>query len=288
MEIGAVLITAGCGSIPAMPSGGVTVTQRMIASLKKAEVSLIAVVTGPEDRKFEKQLAQPGVVFLHNPASADMESSIRMGLHYLAGKCTEVFLMEANHPLVTPETFIRMRHTPGNPVVPVYRGTVSQIMLLRDPFPAIHDLREIPSGTILNVEDPGVLLTADESEMLTEAIGAHDRMLTRPVLDFSIARDKPVVDGRLVMLLHLIEETQSVRDACGRMQISYSAAWNILNGAEDSLGYPLVQRNKGGPSGSGTVLTEKATQLLWAYDQFEAHARDNIQQLYDVYLSDVL
>ena len=55
MEIGAVLITVGCGCAPALPSGDVTVAQRMIASLKKAGATVIAVVTGPEDKKFEKR-----------------------------------------------------------------------------------------------------------------------------------------------------------------------------------------------------------------------------------------
>ena len=31
----------------------------------------------------------------------------------------------------------------------------------------------------------------------------------------------------------------------------------LLNSAEDSLGYPLILRNKDGPSGSGSLLTEK-------------------------------
>ena len=36
MDIGAVLITAGCGSVPSMLCGGISVAQRMIASLQKA------------------------------------------------------------------------------------------------------------------------------------------------------------------------------------------------------------------------------------------------------------
>ena len=77
MEIGAVLMTSGCGGASAMPSGSITVAQRMIASLKKAGVTVIAVVTGPEDKKFEKQLAQTGVVFL-NTATPDDEHDLHL------------------------------------------------------------------------------------------------------------------------------------------------------------------------------------------------------------------
>ena len=284
MEIGAVLMTAGCGGAPAMPSGSITVAQRMIASLKKAGVTLIAVVTVPEDKKFEKQLVQAGVVFL-NTATDDENASIRLGLEYLADKCREVFILQANRPLLAPETLVEMRNTPGSSVAPVYRDIQGQPLLFRTPFPEMHDLH---AEQLLKVNDRGILLTARDAENLAEAIAEHDRKLTRPVLDFSIARGKQLLDSKLVTLLHLIQETQSVREACGRMQISYSAAWNLLNAAEDSLGYPLVSRNKGGPSGSGTLLTEKGSKLLSAYDQFEAQARENIEQLYDLYLRNIL
>ena len=288
MEVGAVLITADLGHSPALPSGSVTVAQRMIASLKKAGATMIAVVTGPEDKKFEKQLAQSGVFFLHNPSPHDEQASLRLGLAYLQKKCREIFCLRANRPLLDPETLNRMRSTSGNSVVPVCSGEQSQILLIRTPFPEIHSLAYTAVEKLLHVEDPGILLTAEEAECLTHAIAEHDRKLTRPVLDFSIARGKPLVDGKLVTLLHLIRETQSVRNACGQMQISYSAAWNLLNTTEDALGYPLVRRNKGGPSGAGSLLTEKGHRFLLAYEQFESEARKQIQQLYDEYMRNIL
>ena len=56
MRLGAVLIAAGTQAKPMLPSGEITVAQRMIATLQKAGVTQIAVVTGPDDRKMEKQL----------------------------------------------------------------------------------------------------------------------------------------------------------------------------------------------------------------------------------------
>lgn len=288
MEIGAVLMTAGCGGAAALPSGSITVAQRMIASLKKAGITVIAVVTGPEDKKFEKQLAQAGVVFLNTVTPDDENASIRLGLEYLADKCREVFVLQANHPLLAPETLVEMCNTPGASVVPVYADIQGQPLLLRSPFSEIRSLKDVIIDRVLNVDDRGILLTARDSENLADAIAEHDRKLTRPVLDFSIARGKQLLDSKLVMLLHLIQETQSVREACGRMQISYSAAWNLLNAAEDSLGYPLVKRNKGGPSGLGTLLTEKGSRLLSAYDLFESQARESIEQLYNTYLKHML
>lgn len=73
----------------------------------------------------------------------------------------------------------------------------------------------------------------------------------------SVSKGDAHISSKLISLLFLIRETQSVRDACSRMQISCSTAWNMLNTAENALGYPLLLRNKGGPSGTGSLLTEK-------------------------------
>lgn len=70
------------------------------------------------------------------------------------------------------------------------------------------------------------------------------------------------------------------------MQISYSTAWNMLNHAEDELGFPLVMRNRGGASGPGTVLTEKGRRLMDAYDQFSERMKKEADLLYDLFFRD--
>ena len=290
MDIGAVLIAAGCGIEASMLSGNISVAQRMIAVLQKAGVSMIAVVTDPEDKKLEKQLAQSGVFFLHNESPVDLARSARLGLDYLQKKCDRIFLVQADRPLLDPDTLEKMLNADDSMVVPSHGGRLGQPMLLRAPYQ--HDVSfgsKIPdSACVLEVADPGIYLPAAEAAVLEDAIANHDRKLTRPVLDFAITRGKPVLDGKLITLLQLIRETQSVRDACSRMQISYSTAWNLLNSAEDSLGYPLILRNKGGPSGSGSLLTERGSTLLAACEQFELAAREKIGKLYDTYFRDII
>lgn len=107
-------------------------------------------------------------------------------------------------------------------------------------------------------------------------------------VEFSINRGDAHVSSKLLSLLLLIRETQSVRSACTRMNISYSTAWNMLNTAENELGYPLLLRNKGGPSGTGSLLTGEGQELLTAYERFESAAKENMEKLYDTYLRDIL
>lgn len=290
MAIGAILITAGCGSAPGTLCGGITVAQRMIASLQKAGVSIIVVVTGPEDKKLEKQLSQFGVFFVQNHAPRQEQLSVQLGRNFLSDKCDGYFLMHADRPLVNPDTLVKMKTVDADVVVPVHNGKQGQPLLMKAACQATGKIEEISrlKAVSVEVDDPGILLGTDEAISLENAIAQHDRKLTRPVMDFAIARGKPVLDGKLVTLLHLIRETQSVRDACGRMQISYSTAWNLLNSAEDSLGYPLILRNKGGPSGSGSLLTEKGSALLAASEQFESAARESLSSLYEMIFRGVL
>lgn len=107
-----------------------------------------------------------------------------------------------------------------------------------------------------------------------------ERQLSRPITEVTLYNGGPLYDPRLSMLLHLVEDTHSVRDACSLMQMSYSAAWNMLNRVENELGFPLITRNRGGASGSGSGLTLKGKLLMDAYDQFAEHLNREAQALY--------
>ena len=194
MDIGAVLITAGCGSVPSMLCGGISVAQRMIASLQKAGVSMIAVVTDAEDKKLEKQLSQAGVFFLRSEVPEQEEISVAMGLNYLADKCSRVFLFTGDRPLVDPETLVKMLDRESDLVIPFCDGKEGQPWLLKAPYPEL----DTSAAEKMNVEDPGVVLTAAEAALRLDSILEHDRKLTRPVLDFAISRGKPLLDGKLI------------------------------------------------------------------------------------------
>lgn len=295
MNIGAVLIAAGSHTYPMFPSGDITVALRMIASLQKGGVDMIAVITSPEDQKMEKHLAQYGVFFLQNPEPENQGKSIQMGLQYLEEKCEVIFLLSADRPLLDPATVTVLKNSHKAFAVPTFNGRRGQPLMIKPrhikTLPDIQNLDDImtlPGLVEIPVEDLGILLNAEEAEDQFDLTHAHERKLSRLVPNFSINRGKPLVDRKLVVLLRLIRETQSVRDACIRMQISYSTAWNLLNSAEDSLGYPLILRNKGGPSGAGSLLTEKGSSLLNACDQFEEEARKYLDQLYYKYLDNIL
>ena len=126
-----------------------------------------------------------------------------------------------------------------------------------------------------------------EREDYRELLRMHNSQLTRPVVQVSICREKRFLDPRVAMLLTLTDETQSVRAACQRMQLSYSSGWNAINLLEAELGYPVVARTQGGQRGGRSSLTEKGRALLRAYEAYTLRLRAMADELFVQYFPDL-
>ena len=63
-----------------------------------------------------------------------------------------------------------------------------------------------------------------------------------PTLKIKIYQEDLVFGPGLVILMEHILVTESMKDACGEMGMSYSKGWKIINRAEKELGYELLER----------------------------------------------
>ena len=186
-------------------------------------------------------------------------------------------MLKSTASLVVPET----KYVNGYPLLLDNRAI--EFLLSQPDFATAE--KEVRRGGIalesIHVDDVGILLRGEDLSSKTELIERHSAQLSRPVVDVSIHGSALLYDPRLSTLLHLVEYTKSVQDACSLMQMSYSSAWHMLNHVEDELGFPLVMRNRGGASGTGTILTEKGKRLMDAYDQFAARMKKEADLLYN-------
>jgi molybdate transport repressor ModE-like protein len=190
-------------------------------------------------------------------------------------------MLKSTAPMVVPET----RHVNGYPLLLDTRAM--EFLLSQPDFAAAEEaVRKgaIPVESVL-VEDSGILLRGSDMTHKQPLIRNHNSQLTRPVTETTLCTGSVLFDARLSMLLHLVEDTRSVREACNLMQISYSTAWNMLNHVEDELGYPLITRIRGGCDGSGSILTEKGRMLMSAYDQFSAQLNLAAKELYEQFFT---
>lgn len=93
-------------------------------------------------------------------------------------------------------------------------------------------------------------------------------------------------NSRLKLLLFLIADLQSVRQACQHMGLSCQKAWDMINQLECELGYAVVARQHGGKSGGKTCLSEKGCRLMYAFQQYEHEVRGFARQRFDVLFRD--
>ncbi len=81
-------------------------------------------------------------------------------------------------------------------------------------------------------------------------------------------------------LLVLTDETGSLRQAARTMGMAYSKAWTIMREAEAHFGLKLLERQAGGPSGGGSVLTDDARQVLLHFKGLIDEADAMLDRLY--------
>ena len=297
MKIGALIVTTGLNRVSGVTAllpevGAIPAGQRMISVFQCAGVSMVGLVVGPEDKKQERQFAQSGVVFLRCGRNASFMDGVREGLRFLLGKYDRVFVVPGDMPWFLPETLRLLLGSNARIAIPVSthihgcpilldKAAMEAVLEDQTPMGLEGIVRDcMLTKEFIPVSDSGIFLRGEDMTHREGILQQQDRQLTRPMLDVSLRNGTSLYDPRLSMLLHLVEETRSVRDACSLMQISYSAAWNMLNHVEDKLGFPLVVRNRGGASGSGSLLTEKGKQLMDAYDRFSEHLNQEARQLY--------
>ena len=81
-------------------------------------------------------------------------------------------------------------------------------------------------------------------------------------------------------LLKGIEKTGSLRQAAAEQGISYRKAWLVLKDIEKRLGFQIVERQVGGVSGGGSVLTASGKSLMKRYEQFRAEANKALERIF--------
>lgn len=298
MKTAALIVTTGLPRVSGVTAllpevGAISAGQRMISAFQCAGVSLVGLAVGPENKKAERQFAQIGVVFLRcEEETADFFQGLKVGLSFLQGKFDRVFLVPGDTPLFLPKTLETLLGSTANIAVPEYKYVngypvlldqkAMDVVLAESSFASAQ--QAVQKGNLriesICVEDSGIMLRGNDMTHRKLLIQNHNSQLARPIAEVTLCNGGPLYDSRLSMLLHLVEDTRSVRDACSLMQISYSAAWNMLNHVEDELGFPLVTRIRGGSTGSGSVLTEKGKALMEAYDHFSEHLNNEARNLY--------
>lgn len=296
MNTAALVIAAGLPMYDSVPAamfkvGAVSTAQHMISSFEKAGSTAVYLVTDDRTKKLEKQLSSTSALFIRSegsPLEAAKQAIVSLPKHY-----ERILICCCDRPMLMPRAIKSLLAAKGELAALSHEGKDCGIYLLSMEAAEIFCADTVSESfaeafynlgykmKFLESDEPGLFITPDKAAADESLLELHQNALTRPVLGIEICAEQMIFEPRLVKLLRLINSLRSVRDACEMLGISYSIAWNLLNMAEEQLGYPLIRRNQGGRSGSGSVLTEKGHNLLEAYNGFENELNKKMNSLFD-------
>lgn len=292
-SVGAVIAAASKkDAVPLLKVGTIPIIRRIVLTLQQAGIFPIVVVTGTEALEVTHQVASQGVVFIENKEceTPELFSSVKLGLSYLQNKCNRVVFTPVNVPMFFAQTLHTLLECDADIVTPVFNGQGGHPIIIKSSaisqilsYQGNSGLREaiFQDGLTrkrISVPDEGILMNVHNQEQLQEYLEKHNASLLAPTVKISIDKETMLLNSRLKLLLFLIEDLQSVRQACLHMGLSYQKAWDMLNRLEQELGYMVVTRQHGGKNGGKTRLTDKGKLLMYAFQHYEDEVQNFAQR----------
>ncbi len=84
-------------------------------------------------------------------------------------------------------------------------------------------------------------------------------------------------------LLSIVVKKGSLLQAAKSLGMSYQKAWLIIHRCEERLGFSLLERKIGGPSGGGSRLTVAGQHFLENYGRFRQEADNKLTATFRKY-----
>ena len=110
---------------------------------------------------------------------------------------------------------------------------------------------------------------------------SRNDVFLRYKLWLSAVSGEGIIDESQYMMLRAIEQEGSLKAAAEKLGTSYRKAWGDIKKAEELLGYNLTDKHRGGKDGGKSIITDKAKNLLEAYDVLHKKMDNAIENAYD-------
>lgn len=81
-------------------------------------------------------------------------------------------------------------------------------------------------------------------------------------------------------LLTAIKETGSLKAAVESMGLSYRQTWTKLKEIEEKLGFPIIQKSRGGAEGGHTALTPQGEKIVEFFDKVYNEFEPSVKEIF--------
>ena len=92
-------------------------------------------------------------------------------------------------------------------------------------------------------------------------------------------------DGKW-QILKAIKELGSLMAATDALGITYRRTWGDLKEIENQLGFPLLEKSRGGKERGGTKLSPEGEKMVAAFDRFHKKADDFMEKSFEEFRSE--
>lgn len=280
------------------PAPCLTPLQKLISTFLRAGVENITVVmTESAAESVRRQLAHQPVRFLNAPPArsgrpADAFALTCTALAVVSGQADRIFITQEDRPFVSVHTIERLMAAEQLPAAPLYDGAGGHPLLIA--AADVPKLTAVQTDTgmrgalraaglrkyTVGMEDDGCILSLSSPLSETALMQRLSEDQVYPSAKIMLSAARVFFGPGAAQLLILIDETGNVREACERMNISYSKSWKILNQIEEQAGIRAVARQQGGASGGSAALTTEGRQLLNRYQAFNARCQEAVAAIY--------
>lgn len=277
--------------LPERQIGGISAIERITLLFKLAGIQRIVVV-GDEKELPQKLAPSMNLVFLTVPSDGEMLDSIKQGLLYLQGKCTEVLIAYVDVPMFSKQTVQKLLASEKDVCIPSCHGQCGHPILLRaacfadiisyDGSGGLKGAMEA-SGLekeIIDTEDEGILADIQLDTSYETLLEGHDISKMRASFKVRICREKGFYGPGAHHLFQLIEEFGSLSSACQHMGMSYTKGRKIVAAVEEQMRIQVLETQQGGKTGGFSRLTKEAKQMMDAYSAFQEEAEAALQEIF--------
>jgi len=106
---------------------------------------------------------------------------------------------------------------------------------------------------------------------MTKAIDLHAIILQHKMWLETADGDGILGDGKW-QILKAVDKEGSLTGACQKLGLTYRRTWGDLKKIEQQMGFPLLNKSRGGKEGGMSELSPQGKALVEAFDRFQIKA----------------